>query len=182
MSAGPAASGMVSDRARLVRTSFILPHYPRKVDDIMRDDCPTRRNIIDRQDRIFCRGGLGEGKGLTRQLAEAHGISWDTLKSYRVVPSRAESVMGLDMFVKLAKERLLPIELLNLLIEGSGYALHPVASREKDWLQLAEKAAALASKVCRYQATGPGIDHGEDADLTDDLRTFAADAEAMVRG
>lgn len=145
----------------------------------MRDEDAISRNIVDRQDRILREGGLAERRGLSLTLlsAETH-IPVATLKSYRTTHSRPAAMMSLAAFVKLA--RALPADLASLLIEDSGLDLVAKTPVEKDWLALGERAAALASKVCRFQSTGGVIDHREDAELTDELREFAADAQAMV--
>ena len=87
-------------------------------------------------------------------------------------------MMPLSAFVKLA--RVLPADLSNLLIEDSGFALTPVEPNAKQWLDVAERAAALAGKVCRFKATGDFIDHREDAELTGDARALSADLAGMV--
>lgn len=145
----------------------------------MRDECAISRNILDRQDRILRSGGIAERRGLSLKVLEAEtGIPTETLKSYRRTNSREPSIMSLAAFVKLA--RALPADVASLLIEDSGFDLAPCRKREKDWLALGERAAGLASKVCRYQSTNGHIDNAEDADLTEELRAFAQDARAMV--
>jgi hypothetical protein len=145
----------------------------------MRDEDAISRNLADRQDRILREGGLAERRGLTLALLHAEtGLSVDTLKSYRRTKSREPAIMSLANFVKLALA--LPSDLSSLLIEETGLDLVAKTPVEKDWLSLGERAAALASKVCRYQSTGGVIDHREDAELTEELREFAADAQAMV--
>lgn len=135
-----------------------------------------QRDCIVRQNEVF---RLAEKRGFTLVvLSKLTGIPEATLSTYRDKPSRATSLMSYAAVIALMKA--LPDELADMLIEPSGYSLKPRERGPKNWMAFAERTAIFTSKVCRYQATGPGIDHQEDADLTEDARRLAAEAQVIA--
>jgi hypothetical protein len=144
----------------------------------MRGECPIADNCIVKQSEVL---RLAEKRGYSlTMLEQLTGIKKETLSTYKDKPSRPASMMPFSAVIKLM--RALPDDLAELLIEDSDYGLKPLFARDRDWLQLGERASSLSAKIHKFQRTGPGIDHREDRELCEELREFAADAEAMVTG
>ncbi len=142
----------------------------------MRDDDPVARNLAVKQGIFFA---ACERRGLTlAALAAATEIPASTLGSYKPVHSRATALMGLCVFNKLA--RVVPAELMSMLIEDSGFQLAPVDPVAADWLGLGGRTAAFAAKVCQFQQTGNHIDHREAAELRDEMLIIIAEGHGAI--
>lgn len=143
------------------------------------DDSADDEYVRIKQDTFFL---ACDRRGYSRvDLAERSGISADTLRIYVTVPSRPKSsIMSLAMVRRLI--RAVPAELGSILIDGTGVHLVADDPKPAGWLTLAERMSGFVGKVLRYQATGPGIDHREEADLREDIITIIAEGEGQVRG
>lgn len=145
---------------------------------IMRDDGAIERNLIIKQATFFRKAGE---RGFTVAVIEAEtGIPGPTLSSYVDKPSRKASLMPLAAWIKIAAIPNFPTDLLSLLIEDSGHNAVRRDAEQASFLDLGERAGSFAAKVCRFQATGGHIDHGEKAELIEDLREFAAEAQGAI--
>jgi len=145
----------------------------------MRDEDPICRNLKVKQDTFFL-AAEKRGYGLP-DIEERTGIPRSTLSSYKTSGAREPSLMGLATFIKLAKIPAL-VDLVSRLIEDSDLALAPKEPRTADWLAAGARAAAFASKVCQFQATGGFIDHVEDAELRTDMITIVSEGHGIIGG
>ena len=147
----------------------------------MRDECELTRNLLRRQDTVLSKASE---RGLSYvDLEMETGVSRNTWPSYKRTDGRAQSVMSLATFLKLAMalNKNGWLDLASYLLEGTGLSLAPTEPCKKDWLGFAERTAEFSAKVLRYQSTDGRIDHREDADLTNEARVIAAQAEGMVQ-
>lgn len=144
----------------------------------MRDEDAICRNLKAKQGLFFT---ACERRGLTiPAMAAAAEIAEPTLRSYKPVPSRETSAMSLWAFIRLA--RIVPPDLMSLLIEDSGHQLAAIDPAAANWLALGAKAAKFASKVCEFQATGGHIDHREQAELREDVLIIISEGHGAVTG
>jgi len=145
----------------------------------MRDDGAIERNLEIKQDAFF-RAAAKRGFSIAVIAAEAE-ISASTLASYIPKPSRPKpSLMPLAVWIKIARIPNFPADLLSMLIEDSGHDAVARDAEQASFLDLGEKAGSFAAKVCRFQSTGGHIDHGERAELIEDLRAFVPEAQGAI--
>lgn len=144
---------------------------------ILQPDDSDDDNVRVAQETFFF---AASKRGFTRQiLAERSGISTDTLGIYCGTRERKASIMSLAKVRRLVA--VVPLEVGSILLDGTGVHLVADDPRRAGWLSIADRMASFAAKVCRYQATGPGIDHREEADLREDIITIIAEGEGQVR-
>ncbi|MDO7841104.1 hypothetical protein [Sphingomonas immobilis] len=145
----------------------------------MRDEDPILRNLETKQAVFF---SACERRGLSLStLSAALGEPLSTLSGYRPTPAKPKpNLMSLAMFIKIAGCDQIPGELANILIEDSRHQLAPIDAVAADWLGLGMRAAAFASQVCEFQATGGHIDHREDAILKEGILTIISEGHGAI--
>jgi hypothetical protein len=147
----------------------------------MRDDDTILRNLEAKQAAFFL-GCEKRGLSLTA-LAVMLDAPIATLSSYRATRAKPKpALMSLALFIKIAGCEDIPTDLANLLIEDSGHQLAPIDGTRTDWLPLAARTAAFASKVCQFQDTGGHIDHREEAQLREDMLIIISEGHGAVTG
>jgi hypothetical protein len=148
--------------------------------NIMCGDDEISENVRKKQDRVLRKL---KDRGMSfLDLEVETGIPEDTWPSYTITKARPKpSVMSLATFIKLAKalHDNHHDDLASMLIEDSGFSLKPIQHRERNWLGFVSRLQSFGSKACGYAADG--IDHREDAELTEEVRTIAAEAQGMVK-